>query len=117
MTSKKFLQQMKENLLSQKKELLIRANQVPDIDTDGDEIDEIQGNLLIELANQLSTRDMQKISRIDSALHRIDNDTYGLCDDCGDSIPEKRLLSNPHFMTCVMCAEEREAQEKQRKRF
>lgn len=116
MIKKKFLQQMRENLLTYKKELLIRASQVPDIDIDGDETDEIQGNLLIELANQLSSRDMIKINQINDALRRIDNNSYGVCEDCEDGIPEKRLLANPYFLTCVICAEERETEEKQRKR-
>jgi DnaK suppressor protein len=42
------------------------------------------------------------------ALEKMDNNEYGLCDDCGDEIPEKRLSINPYFLTCVGCAEERE---------
>lgn len=108
---------MKENLLTQKKDLLIKASQKPDIDTDGDETDEIQANLLIELANQLSTRDIAKIKLIDDALHKIEKDTYGICESCEEDIPEKRLLANSCFLICVLCAEEKEAEEKQRKRF
>lgn len=112
-----FTQQIKENLLLQKNELLIKANQLPDIDHDGDETDEVQANLLIELANQLSSRDIAKIALIDNALKKINNNTYGLCEDCEELIPEKRLHANPCFKTCVFCAEAREAEEKQRKRY
>jgi DnaK suppressor protein len=115
--NKSFLKKMKELLLAQKNEILKQAEQEVSVDTDGDETDEVQGNMLIELNIQLNTRNSLKLNQIETALHRIQDKTYGLCQDCEDSIPEKRLLSNPHFQTCVSCAEEREAEEKQRKRF
>lgn len=87
-----------------------------DIDTDGDETDEIQAGILIDINNQLTTRNSEKLVQIAEALHRVDNKTYGLCLDCGEMIPEKRLLINPYFQTCISCAEEREAEVKQRKR-
>lgn len=111
------MNKMKENLLSEKKTLLIKASQSLDIDVDGDETDEIQGNMLIELAKQFSTRDSIKISYIDAALQRIEDQTYGLCQECGDNIPDKRLLSNPYFLTCVGCAETYEKEIKQRKKL
>lgn len=111
------LAQIKEKLIAIKTELLVKANQMPDIDTDGDETDAVQGNLLIEIANQLSFRDISKISMINDVLRKIEDKTYGSCEDCDDEIPEKRLLANPCFKICVLCAEAKEAEEKQRKRF
>ncbi len=118
MLSKAFIKKIEEELLEQKRQLIIRAAQEQDIevDTDGDEFDEIQGNLLIEMHNQLSTRNTQKILHIENALKRIKDSTYGTCQDCGEDIPEKRLLFNPYVETCVDCAEDRELEEKQRKR-
>jgi|SRR5579885_2201369 len=117
MLNKTFIQKMKEALLLEKKQLLSQARVEQDIDTDGDETDEIQGNMLIELQNQLSTRNSSRLKRIEDALSRLDKGTYGLCNDCEESIPEKRLTANPYCTTCVSCAEERELEEKQRKRF
>jgi DnaK suppressor protein len=116
--NKSFLKKMKELLIEQQKELLKQtAVHEAEVDTEGDETDEIQAHILIDLNNQLNTRNSAKLSQIETALKRIEDKSYGLCQDCGDPIPEKRLLSNPHFQTCVSCAEEREAEEKQRKRF
>ncbi len=115
--NKTFLQKMKSSLLEQREELAKQISKQIDVDTEGDETDEIQANILIDLNNQLSTRNSAKLNQIESALKRIEEKTYGLCQDCEDPIPEKRLLSNPYFQTCVSCAEEREAEEKQRKRF
>jgi DnaK suppressor protein len=114
---KAFLKKTKEKLLAQRDELIGQSTQGHDIDTDGDETDEIQAHILIDLHNQLNTRNSAKLTQIEDALKRIEDSSYGLCQDCGEQIPEKRLLINPHFLTCVGCAEEREAEDKQRKRF
>ena len=118
MLSKAFLKKMKEDLIAQKMVLLNKTleGQNVDIDTDGDEFDEVQGNLIIEMHNQMLSRNNDKLARIESALLQMDDDTYGICEDCGEPIPEKRLMINPYTCTCVCCAEEREIEEKQRKR-
>jgi DnaK suppressor protein len=120
MTSKVFIKKIKENLLNEKKELLSRTaadlNLDLDVDLDGDETDEIQGKMLIELQNTLNTRTAAKVFAIESALKRIEDKSYGYCEDCGEEIPEKRLLANPHFQSCVGCAEDKETEERQRRR-
>ena len=117
MYKKAFLKKMKDSLLLQKKELLSKAvSQDSDVDTDGDEFDEIQGNLLKEIQNQLCNRDNIKLVLIENALSRLDNNIYGVCEDCEDLIPEKRLQINPYVSVCIGCAEDMEARDKQRKR-
>lgn len=117
MLNKVFLNRIRESLLSQKKEILEQAQrQEKDIDMDGDETDAIQGNMLVEMSNRLGTRATAKLKQIEDALQRIEKQTYGLCQDCEEPIAEKRLLHNPHFLICISCAEDREAEEKQRKR-
>jgi RNA polymerase-binding transcription factor len=108
---KKELKLMKEKLIAEKANLLQQAIQEVDVDMDGDETDEIQGKILLQLTNQLNTRNISKLSKIESALQRIEDNTYGLCLDCEEPIADKRLLSNPYFQTCIDCAEEREAEE------
>jgi len=115
MLTKSFLKKIKEQLLNERNELLQKSSQHPDIDTDGDEADEIQGNLIIEIHNQLNTRNHTKLNQISDALKRIESNTYGLCQDCEDDIPEKRLSVNPYFLTCVSCAEERELEDKRKR--
>lgn len=115
--NKTFIKKVKDLLLAQKKEILAQSSAQVEVDTDGDETDEIQANILIGLNNKLNSRNLEKLSQIDTALKRIEDGVYGLCQDCEEPINEKRLLSNPHFQTCIVCAEEREAEEKQRKRF
>lgn len=111
-----FVKEIQEKLLLEKKELLNKSDYKPDIDTQGDETDEIQANLLIEMHHQMNSRNAAKLARVIEALNKIDGNTYGLCQDCGEDIQEKRLLHNPYFVTCISCAEQREVESK-RKRF
>lgn len=117
MLNKTFLNKTKAKLIAERQELSAKSTQRPDIDTDGDETDEVQGNMLIDLHHQLNTRNRAKLFQIEAALKRIEDRNYGICQDCEESIPEKRLSHNPYFLTCVACAEERETEDKQRKRF
>src|SRR5271168_2422208 len=98
--NKTFLAKMKKTLLVQKQEILKQVKrQEVDVDTEGDETDEIQGNMLIELTNQMNTRQSSKLAQIETALKRIEDKSYGKCEDCDEQIPDKRLLINPHFQT------------------
>lgn len=44
------------------------------------------------------------VGRIDAALARMDQGTYGICDTCGQPIPLARLELRPYGATCVPCA-------------
>ena len=48
------------------------------------------------------------IQRIDEALHRIDDGTYGVCTSCGQLIRKPRLLNQPFVLTCMECQSEME---------
>lgn len=58
-----------------------------------------------ELLMSMSTNDRQLLESIDSALYRIEEGEYGYCDNCGDSIQEKRLEAVPWAHHCVKCQE------------
>lgn len=117
MPSKQFLATIKERLLNEKQIALQRSSQKHDIDSDGDETDEIQANIQIDLQYRFANLNKLKLAQIERALVDIEDKTYGICDDCDEPIAEKRLLANPYVMVCISCAEEREAEEKQRKGF
>lgn len=105
--TKKSIDKIKNMLCAQKSELQNKAY-IADIDLDGDETDEIQGKILANINNKLSSRDKEKIRRIDIALQKIENNTFGICEECEDPILEKRLEANPHCITCISCAEKLE---------
>jgi DnaK suppressor protein len=106
------LKRIKDKLLAQRLELRCKSNQI-DIDLDGDETDEIQGRLIANVVSQLSTRDYQRLQQIENALTKIENATFGACEECLEPIAEKRLEANPSCTTCIACAEEKERAAKQ----
>ena len=107
---------MKNILLSERNSLAYKSVEDGDIDSDGDETDEIQAKLIADINKKLNIRNNTKIKQIDDALKKIEEKTYGSCEDCGDMVPEKRLLANPHCLTCVYCAEEREFYDSKKKK-
>ncbi len=50
---------------------------------------------------------IQAKSVAEAALARIDSDDYGICIDCGEEIPLKRLELMPESLKCVHCADKR----------
>ena len=51
------------------------------------------------------------VANIDNALQRLNEGTYGICDECGEEINEKRLNAMPFAVLCVDCQTERELQD------
>ena len=50
----------------------------------------------------------QILNQVDAALQRIDQGSYGPCQDCGTEIPAERLDAVPYALRCVPCEEKRE---------
>jgi len=48
----------------------------------------------------------EELARIDLALRRLDEGTYGSCASCGEPIAAKRLEAIPHASLCIDCASE-----------
>jgi RNA polymerase-binding transcription factor len=48
------------------------------------------------------------LKKIDEALRRLEEGTYGVCEECGEKINEARLKALPFASTCVQCQERRE---------
>jgi len=46
-----------------------------------------------------------KLSRLETALSRVDQPDFGLCVECGHPIPHGRILLMPEATCCVPCAE------------
>lgn len=103
---------IKETLKEEKINIMRRQAQAEEIDFSGDEVDAIQGKIIANVQSQLSARELQKLKFIDEALTKIDEGTFGICEECGEDIAEKRLMINPVFANCVGCSEQLEAESK-----
>ena len=68
-----------------------------------------------EFGLELRTRDRERklLRKIDSALARIDDGSYGYCDETGEEIGLKRLEARPVATLCLEAQERRELAERQ----
>ena len=112
-----FLSEIKAKLLEERQHL-VRQNRATLQDMM--EQERVRGDSLDEstqeqtTSTQLRFRDREAIllHKIDQALERIADDSYGECDSCGEWINPKRLLARPTASFCIDCKEEQEREEK-----
>lgn len=67
-----------------------------------------------DLVLRLSEREREKLRAIEEALERIEEGTFGTCEECGCKIPAGRLKIMPFATVCVEC---KSKAEKKRKLF
>lgn len=48
------------------------------------------------------------LQKVNEALERIENGTYGICEMCGLPIPEERLEALPYANLCISCKQKEE---------
>jgi len=61
-----------------------------------------------EFTLSLMQSEEDTLERIEGALERIEEGSYGQCDECGSRIPKQRLNAIPYASHCVKCAEKME---------
>jgi DnaK suppressor protein len=61
-----------------------------------------------DLAAGLAEIESAELAKIEEALRRLQDGTYGRCEDCGKTIPQKRLQFVPFALRCVECERSRE---------
>ncbi len=67
--------------------------------------DDSFSNLIVDLNYADIDRDADELRRIDSALTRLSDGSYGTCVDCGQDIPVARLNAEPTAERCIRCQE------------
>lgn len=60
---------------------------------------------------RLRDRDRKLIQKIDQALDRIQEGSFGICDDCGEDISIARLKARPVTTLCIKCKSKQEQAE------
>ena len=64
---------------------------------------------------RIREREQRLIKKIDEALARMDQDTYGICERCEEEIPYPRLKARPVTTLCIDCKTLEEQEEKIRR--
>ena len=115
---KAFLKKARERLLEMKREILheidagIREGREGGKDDGMDAYDLATEERDREINMILNDRERGKLQAIEDAAERIDDGSYGMCENCESDIAEGRLEAMPFTRLCVSCQAEREKEEK-----
>ena len=63
---------------------------------------------------RIRDRERKLIGKIEEALVRIEDGSYGVCESCGEDIGEERLVARPVTTLCFDCKRRQEAMERAR---
>ena len=111
--------ELKKMLVNRRRELMAEVQgRMRDVRNDGNkdrdvldqgESSEVDIQEDIELA--LIQMKSETLNKIDAALRRLEDGSYGDCFECGDEISEARLRALPFAVRCKECEEARETAE------
>ena len=88
--------------------LMIGSENLPDL---GDQATAVADqNFML----RLKEREQKLLKKIDEALDRITQGTFGICESCGGEISFKRLKARPVTTLCIECKTKQEEDEKVR---
>ena len=82
-----------------------------------DAVESAEADIQEELEFSLVQMKSETLNKINDALVRLDQGTYGNCFDCGEEIAEKRLRALPFAVRCKDCEEAREVAEQRERQM
>lgn len=117
---KKNLEYFKNKLLDARNKILNSGvlSNFEDLQINSDELAD-EGDLASNTVNQqvsftIREKEMTKLKRIDAALGRVEDGSFGFCLESGEEIEKKRLETQPWAEFCIEVAEEFEREQAQR---
>lgn len=105
------LEESRQNLLQSAKRTLLEESTF-DTDDLPDEIDLASSEYTQSMVFRLRDREKFLLRKIEKALDRIREGTFGICERCEEEINIKRLEARPVTTLCIRCKEEQEKKEK-----
>ena len=116
--TKKELKKFQELLEEKRKLVLERARQmlsegmVLDANDLPDEMDLASSEYIQSFEFRLRGREKSLLSKLDHALKKIEDGTFGICEICDEPIGKKRLEARPETSLCIKCKEDQEREER-----
>ena len=117
---KKSLDKYRELLLTLKAQILNGPlfQSTEDLAVKQEDLSE-EGDLATNVINQqisfsMRNRELAKLRKIEAALERVENGSFGLCEECDEEISTKRLTNQPWATLCITHAEELERESRHR---
>lgn len=77
-----------------------------------DEMDLASSEYLQSFEFRLRGREKTHLAKLDLALKKIDDGSFGVCVECEEYIAKKRLEARPETQLCIRCKEDQERDEK-----
>jgi DnaK suppressor protein len=87
-------------------EMTLDPNDLPD------EMDLASSEYLQSFEFRLRGREKTHLEKLELALKKIDDGTFGTCEICEEPIAKKRLEARPETGLCIRCKEDQERNEK-----
>ena len=87
-------------------DMILDANDLPD------EMDLASSEYLQSFTFRLRGREKVFLDKIEKALRKIEDGSFGVCEECGEEISIKRLEARPETTLCIRCKEDQEHHEK-----
>src|SRR6478609_2528236 len=112
------LKKFRDMLEAKREEIIKRAQQTLDqdmaLDTDDlpDEMDLASSEYLQSFTFRLRGREKAFLDKINKALAKIEDGSFGTCEECSEEISTKRLEARPETTLCIRCKEDQERMEK-----
>ncbi len=109
---------IKKKLIKQREDLLSEAENTltskisSEKESFPDPTDQAVAELDSNFTLRLRGREQKLLKKIDEAIARIEDGTYGVCESCGEQISTKRLEARPVTTLCIECKTRQEEQEK-----
>lgn len=102
----------KRNEIVRRAEQTLKQDMTLDADDLPDEMDLASSEYLQAFTFRLRGREKNLLDKIQKALERIDDGTFGICEECEEPISAKRLEARPETTLCIRCKEEQERVER-----
>ena len=108
---RKILEERKAAVIKRAQEM-IEEDMTLDTNDLPDEMDLASSEYIQSFEFRLRGRERGLLGKIEKALKRIDDGSFGLCENCEEEINVKRLEARPETTFCIRCKEDQERQEK-----
>ena len=108
---KKKLQDWKNELKRSSNQAIFNSS-LDDNSTSADIVDQASSYTEKNVELRAINRQIKLISKIESALKKIEEGTYGFCEETGEPIGLKRLIARPVATLCISAQERHEKDEK-----
>lgn len=108
---REILERQRDEILAMSEEIIAKGS----MGTEGTNFPDMSDQATAEQDQSLNirmrSREQKLLVKIEEALERIGNSTYGICETCGETIAFERLKARPVTTLCIECKTEQEAQE------